>query len=232
VVQEGLGMSKYNEEHLKNATDMTVDFAEIVAPHLGPLFGDLTGKTVLDVGCGTGKYSRFAALFGAKVTAIDKGDLQIRHALEGNKRWNTKIDYLVGDICSIKGLDEKFDVALIMFVVLDTMSLESLQQIIREVARAVKPGGRLILGDIHPHNFGRVNDVESVYPIGNGNYFSEACPIGSKVLMEFRPSYHYPLGTIINSICCEGFLLRRMIEPIYLEAYPTHIILEFIKPEK
>ena len=71
---------KYNSDYLKDIAEKTIDFESIISPNLEPLLGDLNGKRVLDVGCGTGKYSRLMASLGALVTAIDKGEAQIAEA--------------------------------------------------------------------------------------------------------------------------------------------------------
>jgi SAM-dependent methyltransferase len=47
------------------------NFRDYLRPHLP---SDLEGKLVLDVGCGSGRHSRQAALAGAQVVAVDLGD--------------------------------------------------------------------------------------------------------------------------------------------------------------
>lgn len=229
-------MAKYNQDHLENAAENTVDFELIIAPALRKRLRNLDGKRVLDIGCGTGKYARLAATLNADVTAIDRGIEQINLAKLADFPEMNRIDYLVGDICTTKKVSENFDFVFLMFVVLDTESADNLILLAQATANALKPGGALLLADVHPHNFNRPNSVESVAPISEGDYFTEGCPISSKVLMldgsqrEFRPSFHYSLSFIVNTFCNEGLSLKNMSEPYYRETFPTHMLLEFTKP--
>lgn len=226
-------MKKYNSDHLKNASEKTMDYESIIKPNLLPLLGDLKDKRVLDVGCGTGKFSRLAASLDAYVMAVDKGQAQIDAAKRASKIYASNIDFIVGNIENLRGLRNNFDLVLLMFVVLDTSNIDDLKVLIRASVEAMKPGASLIIGDVHPHNFNRENAVEWVSAISDGNYFTIGCPVSSRVLMtneetrEFRPSYHYPLGVMIDCLCDCGLYLKRLVEPMFRVSFPTHIILEF-----
>ena len=84
--------------------------AEII--NLAYVSGDLKGKTVLDLGCGTGRLSIGAALFGArKVIGIDvdekaleiaEENLKLAEGLSG-KRIKEKIRFLKKDVNDWKG---------------------------------------------------------------------------------------------------------------------------------
>ena len=56
-------------DELVNAYDLRRRLEIVFDELLGP--GDLTGRTVLDVGCGSGWFSREAARRGARVTSLD-----------------------------------------------------------------------------------------------------------------------------------------------------------------
>jgi len=64
------------------------------------------GKTVLDLGCGTGITSIFMARNGCKVTGVDFAEKLIEYAEKHNSNKNT--EYLVGDITEID-LGKPFD---------------------------------------------------------------------------------------------------------------------------
>jgi 2-polyprenyl-3-methyl-5-hydroxy-6-metoxy-1,4-benzoquinol methylase len=228
-------MVKYNKEYLANASERTVDFKSIIAPVIRNLLGKIDNKRVLDIGCGTGRFARLAASMNAKVTAIDKGIEQINQAKHATRTNMANIHFLVGDLCGPNKIGTDFDIVFLMFVVLDTPSPEELSKLVKASVKTMRPGATLLLADVHPHNFKRQNSVEFVHPIDNGTYFSEGCPVSSKVLMldgnlrEFKPSYHYSLSLIINTFCSEGLYLKNLTEPFFREDFPTHIVLEFTK---
>lgn len=73
---------------------------------------DIIGKSILDLGCGTGRLSLGAAYLGAKnVVGIDIDKLAIKTAFKNaEKAYLTKhIEWITGDIASISG---KFDTVL------------------------------------------------------------------------------------------------------------------------
>src|SRR5256886_10667138 len=59
--------------------------------------GLLPGKTVLEIGCGTGTNAIELARRGYQVTAIDLVDLAVRRAKDKAQRAGVDIDFRVGD---------------------------------------------------------------------------------------------------------------------------------------
>ena len=75
-------------------------------------YGDIVGKTVLDLGCGTGRLALGAAFLGAKqVVGIDIDKDAIKMAFENSVRTNLKekVQWITGDIDAIHG---NFDTVL------------------------------------------------------------------------------------------------------------------------
>jgi putative methylase len=73
---------------------------------------DIIGKTVLDLGCGTGRLALGASYLGAQcVVGIDIDKLAIKTASENSEKagLRTNIQWVVGDISAITG---KFDTVL------------------------------------------------------------------------------------------------------------------------
>ncbi len=107
------------------------------------------GEEVLDVGCGTGTLALEAARWvgrEGRVTGIDPGDQQIAHARAKAARRHVDIDFQVGVIEQLPFHDHIFD------VVLSTLMMHHLpaplkRQGLAEIARVLKPGGRLIIAD-------------------------------------------------------------------------------------
>jgi putative methylase len=75
-------------------------------------YGDIVGKAVLDLGCGTGRLALGAAFLGAKQVVgidIDKGSIEV--AFENSMRTNLKekVQWITGDIDTVHG---SFDTVL------------------------------------------------------------------------------------------------------------------------
>jgi len=76
------------------------------------IYGDVVGKTVLDLGCGTGRLALGAAFLGAKqVVGIDIDRDAVKVAFENSVRTNLKekVQWITGDIDAIHG---NFDTVL------------------------------------------------------------------------------------------------------------------------
>jgi SAM-dependent methyltransferase len=121
------------------------------------VLGDLRGRRVVDVGCGTGRMSRFFAEQGAaEVVGIDFSPSTVEAAREetpANATGSGNVRFTVGDV--VGGLDASLHGAFDDAVVLGCLSvacrdLPALERAMKNVAALVKPGGRvLILEPIH-----------------------------------------------------------------------------------
>jgi ubiquinone/menaquinone biosynthesis C-methylase UbiE len=107
------------------------------------------GETVLDVGCGTGTLAldvqRRVGSAG-RVVGIDPGTEQIARARAKAVRHDVSIAFQVGVIEQLAFPDQTFD------VVLSTLMMHHLPKSLKvqglaEIARVLKPGGRLIIAD-------------------------------------------------------------------------------------
>jgi ubiquinone/menaquinone biosynthesis C-methylase UbiE len=108
-----------------------------------------SGETVLDVGCGTGTLTlQAAALVGAtgRVSGIDPGPKQIARARLKAARRGLPIDFQVGVIEQLPFPDQSFDVVLSTFV-MHMLPDDLKRQGLLEIARVLKPGGRLLIVD-------------------------------------------------------------------------------------
>ena len=99
------------------------------------------GKTVLDAGCGNGRWSYTFSKLGAKVTAIDQSESAVA---ELNARWGEKLEFAArrADLLRPLPFDSKFDLVWCYGVAHHTGNTKLA---VENVASAVKPGGRLFL---------------------------------------------------------------------------------------
>lgn len=113
-----------------------------------PLLGLLDpGWTVADLGTGTGQLTNAIAPFVARVIAVDASPAMIRTArvrLAGVEN----VDIRRGELEALPVEDGILDAA---FMVLVLPYLADPEATIREAVRALKPGGRLLITDLMPH---------------------------------------------------------------------------------
>jgi len=107
------------------------------------------GEQVLDVGCGTGTLAMEVARRvgrAGRVAGVDPGTEQIACARAKAARRHVPIEFQIGVIEQLPFPDQTFD------VVLSTLMMHHLpddlkHQGLAEIARVLKPGGRLVIAD-------------------------------------------------------------------------------------
>ena len=106
----------------------------------------LAGLSVLDIGCGGGLVAEQVAKMGARVTAVDPSENNIKTALTHAREQGVEIDYRVGTAEDIAADGESFDVVL---------NLEVLEHVadpaayVNTCAGLVKPGGLMICATLN-----------------------------------------------------------------------------------
>lgn len=110
------------------------------------LAGPLTGKRVLDVGCGDGTYAIAAAKLGALVTAIDTSPEMLTAAQQHAAEQGLEIEFRIADIQHLPFNAASFDVVLAVTVL---CFVDDSTRAIHEVARVLASGGHLVLGALN-----------------------------------------------------------------------------------
>ena len=119
-----------------------------IMPFTFKRLGDVSHKTVLDLGCGEGGYSRELARKGAIVTAVDCAEHAIKYCASKAREEGLKITYHLRNSCDLHDIaDESFDVVLASMMLMDC---EDFTGTIRETVRVLKPSGKLFASVCHP----------------------------------------------------------------------------------
>ena len=111
------------------------------------LIGDVAGKDVLDVCCGTGRYAIRLAQVGARVCGVDANESMLAIARKKRDELGVQLDLRPGDVGRLPYPDASFDVVV---CALALCHVPALGPPVAEMARALRPGGRLVISDFHP----------------------------------------------------------------------------------
>jgi ubiquinone/menaquinone biosynthesis C-methylase UbiE len=107
------------------------------------------GEQVLDVGCGTGTLAMEVARRvgrAGRVAGVDPGTEQIARARWKAARRNLPVDFQIGVIEQLPFPDQTFDVVL-STLMMHHLPADLKRQGLAEIARVLKPGGRLVIAD-------------------------------------------------------------------------------------
>ena len=111
-------------------------------------FGTFQIRSILDIGCGTGKHSWELAKRGYEVTGIDRSANMLEQAINQPIETSKKREpvFKLGDAVDFT-LGQEFDAVIMMFAVISYLdSNDSLLMGLKNVTRHLKPGG-LFLAD-------------------------------------------------------------------------------------
>jgi ubiquinone/menaquinone biosynthesis C-methylase UbiE len=121
------------------------------------LMGDVTGKSVLDYGCGTGTFSRVLQSKGANVTGVDVSENMISVAKKNNPDGISYYSIASGALDFLAG--NSFDFVVSNFVLCTIPSREEIPQILHQIYRVLKKEGRFVFMN---SNWDRSNGKEFI----------------------------------------------------------------------
>jgi SAM-dependent methyltransferase len=134
----------------------------IEEPPMHRLLEALPIGTVLDAACGTGRYANYLAARGHEVIGIDQSSdmIAIARAKVPTGRFST------GDLTDIDLADASVDAVVCGLALVHVPDLD---RALHEMARVVRPGGRVVISDVHP--FLVLLGWQAQFPAGSGRGF-------------------------------------------------------------
>jgi 2-polyprenyl-3-methyl-5-hydroxy-6-metoxy-1,4-benzoquinol methylase len=118
---------------------------------LSPWLDIAPGTTVLDIGCGVGRWSRRLARRGARVTGIDLSPTMVDEARRRARVDGvaSRCDFQVADVTRLD-LSERFSLVLGITVLQHILEMDRLDAAVERLARHLAPNGRLVLLEAAP----------------------------------------------------------------------------------
>lgn len=189
------GYTAVNETSLINAY--------YTRPAIVNLAGDVTGRRILDAGCGSGPVAKALRDRGAVVAGFDRSEKMVELA---RQRLGDDTDLRVADISRpLPYPDAAFDDCVAALVL---HYLEDWTGPLAELRRVLKPGGRLIVVVNHPIMHKMVHR--------EANYFETAKWTddydfdGQKATLTY---WHRPLHAMTDAFTAAGFRTAVISEP-------------------
>lgn len=180
---------------------------------LQPLFPDMNGKTVLDLGCGYGWHCKYAAQMGAsKVLGIDRSKKMLEKASSIN--YDERIRY---EICGIEEYTYPANTYDLVVSNLVLHYIEDLEGIYQRVHRTLKDGGCFLFNIEHPTFTAGVKEDWIYDENGQPRYWAidnyyipgkrETHFLGHRVVKQ-----HHTLTQILNLLLKSGFQIEAVEE--------------------
>jgi SAM-dependent methyltransferase len=175
-------------------------------PTVFSLLPDVSGKHVLDAGCGPGAYAQWLVEHGAQVLGLDASPQMVKIA---RQRVGDRAQFRVADLSAPLDFvqDAAFDVVLSALTI---SYIADLNALFAEFARVLRPGGLFVFSTHHPtadfqrHNARSYFETVQVSDLWQG--MNE-----EPVEVHF---YRRPLTAITEALWQAGFVIERLIEPL------------------
>jgi 2-polyprenyl-3-methyl-5-hydroxy-6-metoxy-1,4-benzoquinol methylase len=211
--------------------------------------GDISGKSVLDLGCGEGHYTRKAKLLGAgRVVGVDISEGMLELARKQEAEDPLGIEYVLSAVQELGRLAD-FDLVTAVYVLNYAETREQLVQMCQIACDNLKPGGRFVAANCNlqtrgaefpPDAFKRYGctSIQVSQPLQEGAVISITMATGGEEV-QFdnyylsRETYEWALRTAgLRSVNWHKLMPPPEIEQedgrdhweFFIEAYPTLLI--------
>jgi SAM-dependent methyltransferase len=179
-------------------------------PALRALLPDLSGREVIDLGCGYGWFCRWAREQGAKkVLGLDVSEKMLARAAASTP--DPAIAYDRADLEKLDLPEAAFDLA---YSSLAFHYIEDLAGLLKNVHRALVPGARLVFSIEHPIYAASMHPGWLIDPEGRRtwpvDHYQAEGPRTTDWLAEGVVKQHRTLGTLLNLVIRAGFTLTHV----------------------
>jgi SAM-dependent methyltransferase len=176
------------------------------------LLGDVRGRRVLEVGCGSAPCARWLAQRGASVTGLDLSLAMLRYAAAANDLTGIDVPLVRANAERLPFAGATFDIACSAFGAVPFVS--DVDSVFAEVARVLRPGGRWVFAVTHPIRWIFPDDPGPDGLRVTGSYFDrtpyvEVDGSGRATYVE----YHRTVGDFVRALTKAGLCLQDVIEP-------------------
>ena len=184
------------------------------AEHDLKLLGDVTGKRVLDLGCGDGAAAVALAQHGAVVIAVDSSTARLARARARAEQAEVRVEFRDSDLADLAFL--RADSVDVVFSALAVDTLDDSARAFRQVQRVLKPNTPFVFSQAHP--FSLCLDAGRV-----ARSYLDAGPVTVNRWGEQVTAYPRSLSAVFTDLARAGFRVDTLIEPKLAAAATPHV---------
>jgi len=176
------------------------------------LLGDVAGRRVLEIGCGSAPCARWLRRAGADVVAFDLSAGMLARAAELNRSTGIAVPLVQADAGALPFSSGSIDVACSAFGGLPFVA--DVEGALAEVARVLRPGGRFVASVNHPMRWPfpdspDPDDLRVMSSYFDRSAYVETDDAGRTVYVE----HHRTVGDWVRAVVGAGLVLEDLLEP-------------------
>jgi SAM-dependent methyltransferase len=175
--------------------------------------GDVEGRRVLELGCGAGQCSRWVLRHGGRPVGLDVSRRQLQHSLRIDLELGTRVPTVCASAAAIPCADGSFDVVFSAFGALQFIA--DAEALVEEIARVLRPGGRLAFSITHPTRWMFPDDPGEAGLTATQSYWDRTpyVEIDDETGRTAYVEHHRTLGDWVRALSAAGFRLLDLVEP-------------------
>jgi SAM-dependent methyltransferase len=175
--------------------------------------GDVTGRDVLELGCGAGQCSRWVQAHGGRAIGLDVSMRQLQHSRRIDLEHGTTVPTVCAGAAAIPLADRSFDVVFSAFGALQFVS--DGEALVREIARVTRPGGRFAFSVTHPTRWMFLDDPGEGGLVASQSYWDRTpyVEVDDETGATSYVEHHRTLGDWVRALTASGYRLLDLVEP-------------------
>lgn len=214
---------QWSKEHKSGEV---VNHVYLEKPAIYSLLGDLKGKRILCIGCGSGEECDFLAAQGAVVVGTDISSGLIEEA----RKAYPQIQFEVMDMEHLGFEPGSFDM---VYSSLAVHYINDWTYLMSEVYKVLAVGGKFIFSTMHPvftcgddftYGEGTMTGIARYKNKAKGEYYTKGdyftqrpfeAPMKEELVVTW---YHKPVSVVVDYLVKAGFSLQKLLEPQPLDS--------------
>lgn len=176
--------------------------------------GDVSGRDVLEVGCGAAQGARWVAAHGGHVVGLDLSAGMVIEAQRLNAETGIAVPLVRADARVLPFAPASFDVVFTAYGAIPFVPDPA--RIFAEVARVLRPGGRWVFSTSHPFSWVFPDDADPgslrvIRPYADPVPYEEFTSDGRLDYVD----YQHTMATLVNGVIAAGLSIDEIIEPAW-----------------
>ena len=173
------------------------------------LLGNVSGKRVLDLGCGSGPAAVVFAKQGAHAIALDSAPDDLAAAKKRCEREHVRVELHQGDLADLAFM--RADSVDLVFSAWAFNQVSDLSRVFRQVHRVLKQGASLVFSVPHP-SYDIIDDSDPEQPLLIRRSYFDRSPVDESGETPFG-DHHHTLSDLFMGLTRNNFRVDVLLEP-------------------